>query len=151
MQTRASSTLFPLLSFELFDSTTHEELDYGFDLFRQVASRGMYVTVTDTTGIRSMPDALKRKYMAKKQAEKDKLYGAQSLGAVVIITSSVVRGAMTAVSWTKPMQMRNAVVATRLEGVRLCAEWLESAREPIPDGVHAYIRALERNPSAPFP
>lgn len=152
MRTKSSSALFPILTFSVLDAPSNEELDALFDVFRQVEKRpGKHLTLTDSSAVRSMPDAKTRRYVADKQTAKDEAYGARSLGAVIVVNSAVVRGALTAIGWIKPMKGRHQYVATRLEGLRLCIQWMEAERMDVPETVRAYLRALERDPTTPFP
>ena len=152
VRTKSSSALFPILTFDVQDNPSHEALDAAFDVFRQVEKRaGKHVTLTDTTPVRSMPDAKTRRYVAEKQTAKDAAYSARSLGAVIVMNSAVVRGAVTAIGWIKPMKIRHQYVATRLEGLRVCVQWLEAERMEVPETVLKYLRALERDATTPFP
>lgn len=152
MQTKASATLFPIITFDVHDNASIDDLEKMFGVFDRVEHRrGKHVTLTDASAVRAMPDAKTRRFVADRQSEADVKYGPQSLGAVIIVDSAIVRGALTAINWLKPVKARQQYVATRLEGMRLCVQWLEAARESVPDNARAYLRELERNARAPFP
>jgi hypothetical protein len=152
VQTKASATLFPVITFEVHDNASIEDLEKMFGIFDQAEGRsGMHVTITDASAVRAMPDAKTRRFVAEKQAVADVKFGPRSLGAVIVVDSAIVRGALTAINWIKPVKARQQYVATRLDGMRVCVQWLEAARIAIPNNVRAYLRELERDPRAPFP
>ena len=152
MQTKASATLFPVITFDVHDHASIDDLEAMFAIFEQVEHRsGMHVTLTDASAVRAMPDAKTRRFVAEKQAIADAKYGPKSVGAVIIVDSAIVRGALTAINWIKPVKARQHYVATRLEGLRLCVQWLEAGGVAVPESVVHYMRALERDPHVPFP
>lgn len=90
--------LWPLAIIDVGDAK-REHYQALFEAVDQkvIARRQPYVMVTDTRRVTQIPGADVRKTMAdwmKKNAD-----GHTSLGAVTIIKSSVVRGAMTALYW----------------------------------------------------
>lgn len=148
---RCSMSLFPLATFEIEEGAVEADYAIMFDAFKPPDARSRHVSLVHTAGLRGMPDAATRRYVAKRQAELDAANGSRSLGTVIIAESALVRGAMTAIQWINAVQTRQHFVATRLEGVQASVVWLEAAQVPVPPSVRAYIRALERNPDASFP
>ena len=127
-------------------------MDNLFGAFAKMIEKhpGKHLSLTDSTAMRTMPDAKGRRHIADAQARHDAKYGARNLGAVIIIDSPLVRGALTAVNWIQPLKSRQDYVGTRLVGLRTCIQWME-AEGMVPEAVRAYLSALERDPRAPFP
>jgi hypothetical protein len=148
---KCSMKLFPIITFEIREGAMQEDYAAMFDAFQLPHDAGVHVSLTDTTGVRGMPDPASRRYIAQRQAALDAAHAKRSLGAVLVSDSMLIRGAMTAISWVNSVQVRQHFAATRLEGMQTCVAWLEEAKVTIPPSVRAYMRALERDPRARFP
>lgn len=152
MRTKTSATLFPIITHVVQDPSVDELEELFNELTKLLDKRpGKHVTLTDTTAMRTMPDAKVRRYVADRQGAHNEKYAARALGAVIIVDSALVRGALTAINWIRPLAERQEYVATKLEGMQVCVRWLEADGLPVPDPVRAYLRTLERDARAAFP
>ena len=152
MNASGTDALFPVVMLEVRDGATTTELRAMFDVLRAAGKRGKrHVTMTDSSTVKSMPDATVRRFVAEQQAEVEALYGHLVIGSAVVVGSGVVRGALTAINWIRPLAERQEYVATRLEGMQVCVRWLEADGLPVPDPARAYLRTLERDARAAFP
>ena len=95
-----------------------------------------------------MPDATVRRFVAEQQAEVEALYGHLVIGSAVVVGSSVVRGALTAINWIKPTRVPQVFTTTRMDALVNCIAWLEQEAVTIPADVRSYRMQLERNPNA---
>ena len=152
MRTKISAALFPIITLVVQDPTIDELNEMFNELTKLLEKRpGKHLTLTDSTAMRSMPDAKVRRYIADRQGEHNGKYGARGLGAVIVLDSVLVRGALTAINWVRPLAERQEYVATRLDGMRVSVQWMEGEGMPVPDPIRAYLRALERDARSPFP
>ena len=148
MNAQGSDGLFPVVMLEVRDGATTTELRAMFDVLRAAGKRGTkHVTMTDSSTVRSMPNATVRRFVAEQQAEVEALYGHLSIGSAVVVGSSVVRGALTAISWITPTKVPQIFTTTRIEALAQCIQWLEGERIAIPEDVRAFRTRLERDPN----
>ena len=149
MNAHGSDVLFPVVMLEVRDGATIPELRAMFDVLRTAGQRGkQHVTMTDSSTVRSMPDATVRRFVAEQQAEVEALYGHLVIGSAVVVGSSVVRGALTAINWIKPTRVPQVFTTTRMDALVNCIAWLEQEAVTIPADVRSYRMQLERNPNA---
>ena len=95
-------SLYPLIRI-----TVPEELSPAFvaRLYEQLEPiyerGGHYVTVVDGTPVRRMPDALTRRALTEMPPKLERHVRKWSLGTAIVITSSLARGAHTALHWLR--------------------------------------------------
>ena len=148
MNAQGSDALFPLVMLEVRDGATTAEVRAMFDALRAAGKRGTrHVTMTDSSSVRSMPDATARRFVAEQQAEVETLYGHLVIGSTVVVGSGVVKGALTAINWIKPTKVPQVFVTTRLEALTQCIRWLEQEQIIVPADVRGFLRQLERDPN----
>lgn len=152
MRTKISAALFPIITLVVQDPTV-DELDEMFNELTKLLEKrpGKHVTLTDSTAMRTMPDAKVRRFIADRQGAHNEKYGARGMGAVIILDSALVRGALTAINWIRPLADRQEYVATRLEGMQVCVRWMEAEGLPVTEPLRTYLRTLERDARAAFP
>ena len=149
MNAHGTDVLFPVVMLDVRDGATIGELRTMFDVLRTAGLRGKpHVTMTDSSTVRSMPDATVRRFVAEQQAEVETLYGHLVIGSAVVVGSSVVRGALTAINWIKPTRVPQVFTTTRMDALVQCISWLEQEAVAVPPEVRAYRMQLERNPNA---
>lgn len=131
--------LWPLVVIDVGDAK-REDYQALFDAVDRmvIAKKQPYVMITDTRRVTQIPGADVRKTMAdwmKKNA-----VGHTSLGAVTIIKSSLVRGAMTALYW----------VFTPPNPQGIAADWTEAHRWSVTkfDEANVPLRPTARDASA---
>jgi hypothetical protein len=77
-----------------------------------------------------IPSAADRKRIAATIAAYEAKVERFCVGAALVVTNPVLRGAVTAVLWVHPMRHPHALVGTRQEARNLCAGWLANASRP---------------------
>ncbi|MCA9640264.1 MAG: hypothetical protein H6718_27655 [Polyangiaceae bacterium] len=101
---------------------------------------GMNITLSDLSVVRSRPAAKTRALAAQKSQEWQPLMRRFSLGDVRVVTSSLVRGAMTAVSWIYQHPLPLKYSASFPDGVNWCVQQLDLAGVPLSDGTRQLMR-----------
>ena len=88
-------------------------------------SQHQYAAVLDISRT-DVPSAAERKHVAGAVAARDDANARYCVGTAVVLTSALLRGAVTAVLWLSPMKHPLTIVATRAEGRAWCAERLSA-------------------------
>jgi hypothetical protein len=88
-----------------------------------------FATILDLAG-GDMPTPAHRKVIAEHLAPRQVALAKRCIGLAVVISSSLVRGAVTAVAWLQPPAYPLEIVANLEEARVVCARWL--AREEAP-------------------
>lgn len=91
---------FPLVVNIIPERIRAEQLPAFFAKSEAVLRRRQpYVTITDATACRELPNAMVRKALADWSKEFDPLMKQYTLGSAIVITSPLVRGGLTALFW----------------------------------------------------
>jgi hypothetical protein len=75
----------------------------------------------------AVPSPSERKHITSAMAERDVALGRHCLGAAVVITNPLIRGAMTAVLWVHRLPYPHEIVETKEAAEAACARWLSRA------------------------
>ena len=147
-----SSVLFPVIAIEVHNPTI-DDIDEVFNAIARVLEKrpGPYIAFADLVGLTSMPDAKIRQRVAERRAVHHQKYSPRILAVVNVVDSSLVRGTLTAINWLRPVTATHHYIATRKDGMRVCMQCIEESGMSVPESVHSYMRALERDARAPFP
>jgi hypothetical protein len=92
-----------------------------------IEERRRYAAVIDISRT-DVPSAAERKRVAEGMAARDAGISRFCAGTAIVLTNTLLRGAVTAVLWMRPMKHPHAIVATRQEGKALCDDWLAAAQ-----------------------
>ena len=148
MNAQGTDALFPVIYLEVRDGASIDELRGMFDVLRAAGKRGMrHVTLTDSSTVKAMPDATVRRFVAEQQSEVEALYGHLVIGSAVVVSSGIVRGALTAINWLKPTKVPQVFTTTRVDATIQCIRWLESERIVIPSALRGFRMKLDTEPS----
>lgn len=148
MNAQGTDALYPVIYLEVRDNASLDDVRAMFTVLREAGRRGTrHVTMTDSSTVKAMPDATVRRYVAEQQADVEAQYGHLVIGSAVVVSSSVVRGALTAINWIKPTKVAQVFTTTRTEALSQCIRWLDGERIAIPAHVRAFRMQLEQNPS----
>lgn len=108
------------------DLTDHELAHYLAEMeSRVLARRQTSATVVDATLVRSVT-ARQRRMQAEWMEKHEEALARHSVGSAFVITSSLVRGTLTAILWLKPMPTPHVVVSTLAEAEHWCREQLRA-------------------------
>jgi hypothetical protein len=102
------------------DIADHELTSYLAEMeSRVLARRQTSATVMDATLVRSVT-ARQRRMQAEWMEKHEEALARVSVGSAFVITSAMVRGALTAILWLKPMPTPHVVVSTVAEAEAWC-------------------------------
>ena len=104
---------FPLVVNIIPERLQAEHLPRFFAKSEQVLHRReSYVTITDISATREIPNASVRRQIAEWSKKVEPLVKQYTLGSAIVITSPLVRGGLTALFWLAPPLYPQQVVAT---------------------------------------
>lgn len=111
---------------------TPEDFERFFASQRALLRRGEpYVQVADASRAHVM-SSMQRRLVAEFSRETSDDAARLCQGTAVVIANTVVRGALTAVTWLVKLPYPLAIVSTMAEGIAQCRVWSERARIPFP-------------------
>jgi hypothetical protein len=126
---RFDMTKFPLVVLETVGDIPPDQLDTHFAEYRRILDRNQpYTLVYDATKIGKV-DALLRKRYAEFMKTNERDFERLCLGCSFVITSAVVRGALTAVLWlTGSLPFPHKISSTREEAEAWAREQLRAGK-----------------------
>ena len=126
---RFDTTKFPLVFLDTVGDITPVQLDAHFDEYRKVLDRDKpYALVYDASKIGKV-DAVLRKRYAEFMKANEANFNRLCVGCGFVITSAIVRGALTAVLWlTGSLPFPHKIFSTRDEAEAWAREQLRSVR-----------------------
>jgi hypothetical protein len=123
------------------DATGDEHFLWSLSQFERVfARRQRYLFILDATKATHIPSASARQAIGKWQDahyENTRTWGA---GGVMLISSALVRGALTAISWVHKTPAQLYYPATRDQGVEWCIRTAEQAGIPVSEAAQRRLR-----------
>lgn len=135
--------LAPLIVFTIHDTLTLDDIDAMFDSWRTVLGRKeRFVSVSDARGAKGMPSAKERARVAECIRSIEAQSMRYSLGNATIVSSPVMRGAMTAIEWIQKPKVPSAYFGTMLEGCDWCIQRLRDAGLPPTPAIAAFQAGL---------
>lgn len=106
-------------------------------------AQGVLVMIHDATHLSGRPNAATRRKVAETAFDRGIL-----LADIIVVTSRVVRGAMTAVNWLRGGANNMVVVNTMEEALEAAASVLERADRSLPESLRGGYMAPKATPSA---
>lgn len=107
------TSLWPIVVMRLKGSLTTEDYASVLDASEEIASRRLpYVGIVDLRELTTAANASQRQLIATRIREMEAAYGETSVGNVMIVTSALVRGALTAVEWLRFRKKRDLWVGS---------------------------------------
>jgi hypothetical protein len=103
------------------------------------ARREGCVFFTDARRITAVPGPDERRFIAEKNRSTEELSRLYSAGTAVVMTSSLVRGTLTAISWLRRPVVPHAWVATERAALQWCLARLDARSIAVPDEVRQAI------------
>lgn len=105
-----------------FDDESFADLFKFFEgAFRR---RSRYALVIDTSAVVSVPSAKQRALISAWEKVNVQETRRWNVGVSLVVTSALVRGVLTALTWIVPAETQRSTVATRRESVDWCCEQL---------------------------
>ncbi|MBN8609814.1 MAG: hypothetical protein J0L92_04490 [Deltaproteobacteria bacterium] len=143
MSVRVRLEHWPLVVIVVDESLERHELP---ELERQIdavyARKERFATLADGSRVARMPDASTRKRLAEWQNETRGSIARYNVLSATVVTSSLVRGAMTAMNWIFQPPNRQITVATFAEALAACLDALRAEGLTLPAGLEQPSRPL---------
>lgn len=93
--------------------------------------RERFATLVDTTAVSSLPGATERRRLADWQNSTIDQIRRYNVFTATVLSSPIVRGALTAMNWIFPPPNEQVVVASFEEGFRRCVDKLAADGHPV--------------------
>jgi hypothetical protein len=103
------------------------------------AAPNRHALVVDTTTIESIPDATLRRRMKEFEDSRRPIIREKNIGSAIVLSSSLVRGAYTALRWISPQPAPNKAFSNVRDAARWCIEGIEADGQKVPPA--AYVLA----------
>ncbi|MGB5809100.1 MAG: hypothetical protein WBG86_01145 [Polyangiales bacterium] len=133
-------SMWPLCRVTMPPLITLEDIDYLQASYEHVfAAPNRHALVVDTTMIEKIPDATLRRRMKEFEDGRRPIIRQKNIGSAIVLSSSLVRGAYTALRWISPQPAPNKAFANLRDAARWCIEGIEADRQEVP--ATAYILA----------
>ena len=98
-----------------------------------------HALIVDTTPIEKVPDATLRRKMKEFEDGRRPIIRDKNIGSAIVLSSSLVRGAYTALRWISPQPAPNKAFSNVRDAARWCIEGIEADGQQVP--APAYILA----------
>lgn len=102
--------------------------------------RERFASFVDTTPLASLPGAHERKRLAEWQNETIDLIGRYNVVTTTVVSSALMRGALTAMNWLFRPPNEQVAVATSAEGFKLCLDRMRANGLPITPSLELLVR-----------
>lgn len=134
---------FPLVVNTIPERLRAEDLPRFFARSEEVLRRREpYVTISDTTATREIPNASVRRALADWNTKVEPLMKQYTLGSAIVITSPLVRGGLTALFWLAPPPYPQEVVATVEQALEVVSRFYGASGRPLPATFEQYAAEL---------
>ncbi|MEM7435570.1 MAG: hypothetical protein AAF436_10500 [Myxococcota bacterium] len=133
-------SMWPLCLVTMAPVISIEDIEYLQASYEHVfAAPNRHALVVDTTMIEKIPDATLRRRMKEFEDSRRPIIREKNIGSAIVLSSSVVRGAFTALRWISPQPAPNKAFANVRDAARWCIEGIEADGQDVPPT--AYILA----------
>ena len=135
--------LAPLVVFTIHGDMSVDDIDAMFASWREVfARKERFVSLSDARGAKSMPSAKERARVAEGIRSIEALSVQYSLGNATIVSSPLLRGAMTAIEWVQKPKVPSAYFGSLIEGCDWCVGRLRGVGLAVTPGIAAFQAGL---------
>lgn len=105
------------------------------------ARRQSYAVLVDTTALSNIPSAATRHAIGKWQAQHEQDTKAWCVGSAIVISSRLVRGALTAMEWVQRPSIKHFYPATRREALDWCIAVVDEAGLTLSEAARGILRS----------
>lgn len=120
---------------------TAEDVPGIFDYYRSLCRRGIrFVAVSDVRASLSMPDAKTRLRFAEESIRFEADARTWSLGAIVVVDSPLIRGALTAIEWLSRPPRPTRYFSDFNAAISRAAMLLESGNVALTPNIRRFLR-----------
>lgn len=143
LEPRVDDRYFPLVVNTIPERLRAEDLPrFLAESERVLKRREPYVTISDTSRTREIPNATVRKALAEWNERVEPQMKQFTLGSAIVITSPLVRGGLTALFWLAPPPYPQQVVATVEDALEVVTRYYSASGRTPPAGFEAYAAEL---------
>lgn len=133
-------SMWPLCMVTMPAEMTPEDIDFLQASYEHVfAAPNRHALIVDTTMIEKIPDATLRRKMKEFEDSRRPIIREKNIGSAIVLSSSIVRGAYTALRWISPQPAPNKAFGNVRDAARWCIEGIEADGQDLPPT--AYILA----------
>ena len=134
------ASMWPLVLVSMPPELQVEDITYLQDSYEEVfAAPTRHALVVDTTTLVRVPDATLRRKMKDFEDGRRLIIREKNIGSAIVLSSSIVRGAYTALRWISPQPAPNKAFSSIRDAARWCVEGIEADGQVVP--ASAYILA----------
>jgi hypothetical protein len=134
------ASMWPLVLVTLPPKLQVDDITYLQQSYEHVfAAPTRHALIVDTTTLESIPDAALRRRMKEFEDGRRPIIRERNIGSAIVLSSSLTRGAFTALRWISPQPAPNKAFANVRDAARWCIEGVEADGQEVPAG--AYILA----------
>ena len=105
--------------------------------------REPYVTISDVSATRELPNAIVRRELAEWSKEFEPLMQQFTIGSAIVIQSTLIRGGLTALFWLAPPPYPQSVVASVREALDSVEKHYAASGRPAVSGFSSFRAELD--------
>jgi hypothetical protein len=133
-------SMWPLVLVSMPGTLQIDDIAYLQQSYEHVfAAPNRHALIVDTTPIESIPDATLRRRMKEFEDGRRSVIREKNIGSAIVLSSSLVRGAYTALRWISPQPAPNKAFSNMREAARWCIQGIEADGQEV--SAAAYILA----------
>lgn len=137
---RFDASMWPLVLVTMPAELHLEDIGYLQDSYEAVfAAPTRHALIVDTSTLVDVPGATLRKRMKAFEDGRRLIIQEKNIGSAIVLSSSIARGAYTALRWISPQPAPNKAFANLREAARWCIDGIENDGQVAP--ATAYILA----------
>jgi len=125
-------SMWPLVLVSMPAVMRIDDIEYLQESYEHVfAARDRHALIVDTTAIESIPDATFRRRMKEFEDGRRPIIREKNIGSAIVLSSSLVRGAYTALRWISPQPAPNKAFSTLRDAARWCIDGIEAEGQEV--------------------
>ncbi|MFW2387244.1 MAG: hypothetical protein ACN4G0_02840 [Polyangiales bacterium] len=137
---RFDASMWPLVLVTMPPQLNLEDIGYLQDSYEAVfAAPKRHALIVDTSTLVNVPGATLRKRMKDFEDGRRPVIRTKNIGSAIVLSSSIARGAYTALRWISPQPAPNKAFGDLREAARWCIQGIEDDGQVAP--ATAYILA----------
>lgn len=130
---RFDVSMWPLVLVSMPPVLHLDDITYLQESYEHVfAAPKRHALVVDTTPLASVPDATLRQRMKSFEDGRRPIIRAKNIGSAIVLSSSIVRGAYTALRWISPQPAPNKAFPSVRDAAQWCIRGIEADGQKIP-------------------
>lgn len=120
-------SMWPLVLVSIPAVMQLDDIEYLQQSYEHVfAAPNRHALIVDTTAIENIPDATFRRRMKDFEDSRRAIIREKNIGSAIVLSSSIVRGAYTALRWISPQPAPNKAFSNLRDAARWCIDGIEA-------------------------